>query len=232
MIKKLILSSLSVALLASAASAATIAWSAITDNGFSKADGTDLAAGNLIRLGVFDVTDAEIAANATNLTYLNSHFTLLSSGKIGDGTADLAHPNGYNEIFARSDTMNTAAVAGAQLYLWVFASTDITNAATSFATATQQGIFAMDKAVKTSWAVPVQTPVQGSTSIDITDLTNAAGTALASGARVIVGSFPKGTTEATGGAPGFGLQAIPEPSTTGLAILGGIALLARRRRMS
>src|ERR1043166_7967390 len=69
------------------AKAATVNWSAQADRAAVLADGTNgVPQGDLIRLGYFDITDSAIAANATNVTFLDSHFVEFGSGAIGDGS--------------------------------------------------------------------------------------------------------------------------------------------------
>ncbi len=209
---------------------ATIVWSAGEDNGFSLENGTNLAAGNLIRLGVFDVSADIIAANAFNIDFLNAHFIEIAAGQIGDGLG------GIPEHFNRTDSPVIGStgfdIAGAKAYMWVFASSDNSTPAASISTVQEHGIFSFS-----SWIIPSDELSPGSLTIDISDLTNSAGTALlndppgpnAKISQVLVGSFDKGVSDTTG-APNFGLQVVPEPASTGLAVVGGMALLLRRRR--
>jgi len=205
--------------------AASILWGAYTDNGFSQSSAAELPIGNLVRLGNFSLTDGQITAffNAGDIASLNANFVEVATAKIGDGI-------GAPSNFAASSAPDTTAVAGLQMYYWAYASTDNTSTTTSKNTAFEMGIFYQDKAVQPSWAFPVQTPVAGSTTGDITDLTNVAGTALVAGAHIVVGSFPKGTSTA-GSAPNFGLAPIvPEPTSAALLMVGLVSLAARRRR--
>ncbi len=223
------------AALAAPAGAAEITWSAGADNGLSLANGTDLNQGSLIRLGTFydsgtslQLTDSQISALASNPTQLNTYFKQAASGLIG---ADF----GVNGHFNIQSSVNTSAlnIAGAQMYLWVFNASTLT-------TATQQGIFYWSISNTTAipdgasspglrWSFPTDDVIAGSTMIDLTDLTIGTGT-LASGARIVVGGFGTGTSDTTT-APNFNLAVIvPEPSTAFLGLVGGMALLVRRRR--
>lgn len=200
-------------------------WGALIDNGISLANGSNVGAGNLIRVGTFDISDAQIAANAGNIAFLNSHFTEFGNTRFGIGVPVSA----ANEHFFTSSTANSGPsgldIQGDQIYIWALASTDNTSVATSIATAFQLGIFYMDKAVDADWAVPVEDQIPNDTNIDLTNLSN--GNSLAVGANVVVGSFPNGTSDASG-APNFGL-AVPEPSAA-TAVIASIGLLALRRR--
>lgn len=220
------------------ADAATIAWSAGIDNGFSNALGGELAQGSLIRLGVFrnpangvQLTDTEIQILAGTPAVLNNSFVEAASSSIGAGF-------GINGHFSSANSPNTGAtglnIAGLQIYLWVF------NAGT-LAGASEQGIFYFDKdsavnpdttpiAPGQRWRFPVQDPVPGDTTIDLSDFTIGANTRSDPSAHVVIGAFPRGTSSATA-APNFGLAFIPEPSAVALVGCGIGALLARRRRL-
>src|SRR5687767_8617595 len=67
-----------------AVEAASIITEADDDNGFSSTGGTDLPQGNLVRVGFFDISDAEIQQNQFDLTFLNSHFFEFGIAHIGD----------------------------------------------------------------------------------------------------------------------------------------------------
>jgi hypothetical protein len=227
MLNKLALSICLGTFVTSSSMAATIAWGAGQDNGFSLSNGTELAVGNLVRLGHFSITDGQIQAffSAGNIGALNSSFTEIAVAQIGD---DFAVPSN----FGKSSTPDTTAVAGLQLYFWAYHSSNNSSTANSIITALQMGIVYMDKAINPSWAAPAQNPVPGSTAIDLSDLTNALGTALVSGANIVVGSFPTGTSTATG-APNVGLASIvPEPTSAALIMVGLLSFAARRRQVN
>lgn len=221
--KRILLASLALAsFLVTSSQGATIVWGAAADNGLSLANGSNLGIGNLVRVGTFNITDSVIQANAGNIAFLNSHFIEFGNTRIGQGVGGIA------EHFQMTSVANGGAgglnIAGAQLYIWAFASDDNSTVANSIATATQLGIFYFDKAVDAEWGVPLTEP-DGFTDIELTELSN--GSALANGAHVLVGSFPDGTSDTTGAA-NFGL-AVPEPSAA-TAVIASVGLLALRRR--
>jgi hypothetical protein len=208
----------------SASDAATIVFSAGESNSLNEGNGTDLAIGSLVRLGVFSLTDSQIQAMSWNVAFLNSNFTQIGTARIGDAF-------GFPGHFSKAVTLDTTSIAGQQMALWVFKSTDNSSDMASVNSALQIGIFYMDKALNGQWAVPIQNPPPPSTVIDIADLTTSASlnTQLRAGAHVVVGSFPNGTSDATG-APGFGLQTpVPEPSAFSFLGIAALGFLARRR---
>ena len=204
--------------------ASIITWGASADNGFSLANGSNLAIGNLVRIGTFNITDDAIIANGGDIAFLNSHFIEYGNARIGDNVGGLA------EHFAANSSANAGSsglnIAGEQIYIWALASTDNSSVGASVATAFQLGIFYLDQATDARWTIPVEEPLPGATNLDLTDLSN--GNVLANGAHVLVGSFPNGTSDQPGNAPNFGL-AVPEPSAI-TAVIASVGLLALRRR--
>jgi hypothetical protein len=240
--KQFALLTLTAAALAASSRAATIDWAAGIDNGVSLANGTDLpsSSGSLVRLGYFrdsstglQLTDAQIVALSGTPSLLNSYFVEAATGTIGSGFTPAI--DGHFSLSSTVDTSSSGLnLAGLQMYVWIL------NAATLTA-ATQQGIYYWSITDTTTnpdstplapglrWSFPSQDPVPGSTTIDLTDLT-AGDSTLASGARIVVGSFGTGTSEASG-APNFDLAIIvPEPSTATLIAMGGAFILRRRRQ--
>lgn len=218
--------------LAVSANAATIVWSGAVDNGFAIAGGASLLPVNsLVRLGYFNIDDSLIQANAFNIAYLNANFVQLDFDRIG-GTEVVGLP-GY---FADREELNTGStglnIEGRQLVYWALLSSDNSSVAASIATATQTGIFYSTSA---DWKIPGDIPDQpepGITNIDLTNLTGDGPTAdLLPTARVVVGSYTSNTAGPFE-ARNFALAAVPEPSTAIVALLGGTALLLRRRRQS
>lgn len=214
---------------AAVAQGATIVWNADIDNGLTLADNvTMLPVNSLVRLGYFDIDAATIQANATNLAFLDSKFHQLDFDRIGG--SEVGGDAGY---FRESYNFTDLSAAGKQLVVWALASADNSSVASSVATATQIGIFYMTGGTAAgqnpNWVVPTDAEL-GFATIDLSDLTGSGPTAgLLSGANVLAGSF----TENTAGkynAKNFALQVVPEPGTTGLAVIGGIAMLLRRRR--
>jgi hypothetical protein len=223
MLKKIALTiSLALAIV-SASNAATIVSGADTSNGFSEENGADLGVGSLVRVGVFTLTDSQIqsAFATSNFAALNAGFIQLGTSRMGDGF-------GFSGHYTRAFDVDTTNTAGLQLALWVYKSSDNSSDTASIATPLQMGIFYMDRTVNNAWAVPPQVPVPGATVIDISNLTDASSSALRAGAHVVVGSFPKGTSDATG-SPNFGLATVPEPSSIALLGVASLGLLARRR---
>lgn len=217
---------------ASALNAATINWSAGINHGFSLENGSQLPTGALARLGWFrdsvtgqQMTDAEIQALKTTPLLLDNCFVEAGRTTVGSGF-DPAIPS----HFATATTIDTSgsgpSLAGKQMYLWVL------NAATVDA-ATQQAILYWNAADITTnpdstadkpgvrWRFPAQVAFPGATTIDVTDLTVGTGM-LATGARIVVGTYPKGVSGATGAA-NFGLSALEQPLdvSTPSALAGG-----------
>src|SRR5436309_3551553 len=107
--------------LAATAHAATVNWSASIDNGLSLADGTNLAAGSLVRVGYFasggvQLTDAQIQALASSPGTLNNSFVEVGTTTIGSGVGSIA---AHFDAVSTADT-DTLGVAGKQIYVWVF----------------------------------------------------------------------------------------------------------------
>ncbi len=124
----------------------------------------------------------------------------------------------FKAPYGNFDTTSPFPVAGLSIYIWAF------NASTMGA-ATQQGIFS--QTLDADWDFPHDNDIPiTTTTIDITDLTNAAGTALIAGADIVIGDFQQGP----GNVLDFNLAVIPEPSTYALVLAGGAALFYLRRR--
>lgn len=212
-----------------AADAATLVWSAaLTRNGFDSFDGTNLAVGSLLRAGFFNLSDQQIIDNSTTpagLQFLNQNFTQFAVTHMGEGV------NNTPGHFTDSDSNIGAAatsVAGKQIYLWAFKSSDSSSDALSISTATEHGIFYLPFATDADWRFPTDVDT-GSTTIAIRDMTDTSSVTLRAETRILAGTFGPGRTiSAT--APAFTLVAVPEPSAAVLAVVGGIAFLARRRR--
>jgi Putative Ig domain len=212
-------------------SAATLNWSASINHGLSLANGSEVPVGSLVRLGWFrnvntgtQLTVSEIQAIASSPTNLNSNFVEAASSTIGTGfTGSVA---GHFTAASSADTGSTGLnLEGKQMFLWIL------NAA-SLGTASQQAIVSWDITDTTTnpdgspdtpgvrWKFPVQNP-PGVTTVDLTDLTTGTGN-LAAGARVIVGTFPTGTSSTTSNT-NFGLAEIANvPSIT--SVLPGAVL--------
>lgn len=206
---------------------ATIIFSAEQDNGISTVDGTELAVGNQILVGSFNLTDAEIEAHASDLQFLSAHFVAFGAGHVGDIYA------GVNGHFSMTLTNNSAALglANAQIYIWAFKTTANDDPNASFSNVTEHGIFYADMDVVNRWRIRPENEIPNSTHIDLSDLTNPAGTALNNSANILVGGFGTGTSSTFAGKPNFNLAAvIPEPATASLLIFSVISLGVRRWR--
>ena len=214
-----------VAILTSRSNAATIVWAAAADNGFAAADGSMVPAGNLVRVGSFNITDQQIVANQTDISFLNSNFVEFGSARFGQGV-------GAPGYFTATSNANPDAgglnVAGKQIYVWAFLSGDNSSNAQSLATVAQHSILYMPFAADPDWMFPTDVPVPGATTIDISDLTRPDAATLDPLAKLLVGTFPSGPN-GTLNSQNFALV-VPEPGTTGLLVLSTIGFLGVRRR--
>ena len=179
------------------------------------------------------LTPAQIQALAGSPATLNASFVEVVATSIGVGVEPIQAAH-----FLTSATVNTGSlgVAGKQMALWVL------NAPT-LAAATQQAILYWDVSDTTTnpdgtalapgarWTFPAGADGR---NFDITDLTTGSAT-LAAGARVVVGSFPTGTSDISD-EPNFGLAAIvapPDaPSIATTTLSGGTAGTAYAQTLS
>lgn len=198
-------------------------WTGEVTNGLGDASGTPLAVGDQLKLGYFNINDATIQANASNQSFLNSHFTLFDTTTIGDignplAPKDTAGIAGYFAASSPAQSTVSLGLSGKQIYMWAFN-------AVSWASATQQGIFS---ATTSNWFFPDDSSTPSTTSIDLNQVTD-----------IIVGGFGTGTAKDSNNIsqPLFNTalivtSPIPEPSSFalfgGLAALGALAV--RRRR--
>ncbi len=220
------------------ARAASIVASAEQYNGFTDAAGTFLAAGNQVRIGTFSISDAIIKAGAdsgqSGYQTLNQNFTLFGTAHIGD-TFGAASP-GYFESSTIANS--TDVLANAQVYLWVFKTSNNLDPAVNFSNVIETGVYWLDKssggAIASAWRFRPNGEVPNQTNIDIADLTGGDNTPNV-GAHIAAGTF--GTTNNSGafgtGVKHFATQtAVPEPTAFVLAVVGGFTLLARRRKLA
>jgi hypothetical protein len=205
--------------ISSASHAAIVFWGA-DSNGFDSANGNDVAVGSLVRIGTFNLSDADIAQNAQNIPFLEAAFTEFGSTTIGNG----GNAAGHFQAQTSNNTATANTLAGAQIYVWAFSSGTV-------AGSMEHGIFYMPKATDVDWQFPIQQPIPGNTQIEMSDLTDGAQTALRAEARVLIGAFGPGTSGTTG-KPNFTLQAVPEPSSFVLlaTMATGVFGFVRRRR--
>lgn len=200
------------------APAAEVSWSAADDNGLADLAGVPLLPTDLLLLGSFNISDEMIKANSGNIGYLMSHFAQFGSSSIGTNVGGTPGEF-FQDTINNSSTTTPFPVAGQRIYIWAF-NTPIA------ATATQIGIFS--QSVAGNWVFPAQGGIPDTTSVDLTDLTDVAGTSLVAGADIVIGDFGQGL----GNTQDFNLALVPEPSTYVLAVVGGLGLLALRRRRS
>lgn len=214
--------------------AVNFVFSAAGASAIAAADDTPLPTGSLLRLGVFDISNAEITANANDLAYLNTHFIEITDGYIGQGD-----PWGVGEMDPQNNglfliglqsvdtTLGGLNIAGMQVVYWVFNAAD-------FASATEHGIFTSSLS---SWTIPSGDGSGAdyfSVSTDISALTeNYEGLTLATTAQILVGGGLGTTINPDLGGKNFTLATlqIPEPSTyAALLGLAAAAFLIIRRR--
>lgn len=187
----------------------TLNWAAAWDNGFGLANGTDLLQGSLLRLGTFtNLTLAQISTY--DPTQLEPYFVEFGNSTIGNNLGVDAHFQDQDILVNPSAAIQ--ALAGSYLYMYV---SNLTNGI-PYSGLLQYGIFTITN--NASWLLPADSPT-ANTTIDITDLTDGAGTALLSSALILAGGFGVGTSDATG-SPLFNLELVPEPSTYALIVVG------------
>ena len=193
---------------ASAATVITVNFSAAFDNGFALQNGTALPVGNEVRLGSFDISDAQVTSlmNAGQLQSLATHFTLFSNAFIGTDAfaANLGQLplNQRSGLFEKSSqgTLSPAS-ANKNIYMWVFKTTADNGVAADFSNVLQAGIFGN---VASSWVFPADSGDPDTRTLDITNLTDASGNNLTGNQNILFGAFGTGTTPATN-KPAFNL---------------------------
>jgi hypothetical protein len=133
---------------------ATVNWAAQGERAVVVANGTSaVPVGSLTRLGYFDIDDSQIVANASSLTFLDSHFVEFAGAHMGDGTESAGS-------FASSSDNNELNFPGQPIHIWVFNTSALSNA-------TQHGIF--DAPNNGDWMFPPQEPIPWFTSVDLGD---------------------------------------------------------------
>lgn len=180
-----------------AAGAAQVSWGAAVSNGVGLADGTDLPAGDLVRLGSFNLTPAQIAANASNLPFLESHFVEFGRALIGDGNVagdGVRHPAHW---FANStNSSDNLGIAGARIYYWIFNTVPGT-------TPNQIGIYTAP--ANSAWVFPADAQIPNTTSTDLSQVPH-------DSSGIIVGGFGVGTSDLSG-SPLYNLAVVSSNST-------------------
>jgi len=187
----------------------TVGWNTaqnafLTDN----TGAANYLSGDLTEVGVF--TSGPTVGNPSL-----ANFVVFGTALTGTG--------GSVGAVSGNTTASDVGFAHNQIYLVVF------NAATQGA-ATQEGIFDVSDAVKTTWKFPATADVPNSTSIDVQDLfVGGGGSVLAPGAQIVYGSAG---TDQSGPFSLAETKLIPEPSTWMLVGTGLLGLLGLRRRRS
>jgi hypothetical protein len=197
----------------------TVDWGAQISNGVGDASGTPLpnGSGDLILLGNFSLTNAQIIANGSNEAFLMSHFTTFASAAIGQGDPNGAGSasDGYWTAVSVNSTSGLS-IQNTEVYYWVF------NASTA-GSATQYGIFTVPTG-NANWVFPDDS---GSAQHITTDLSQVP----QDSSGILWGSYGTGTSRDTV-SPLYNLAIVPEPSALVLAVLGltCVPFAVRRRR--
>lgn len=190
--------------------------------GLADESGDPLAAGSLVRFGLFDMDASQILANINNLTALEAAFLELSTGMVGVfGDQDF----GVDAVFAGDVSLDPeltgigegypSGVVGERLFMWVFNAPDVESA-------TQQGIFSDGE-----WLMPNG----GTFSFDLSEVDpNQVGDFYHGGERMMVSTPELGSNFPV--TPLIEIGRIPEPASSTLLFLtaGAVVLLGRRRR--
>jgi hypothetical protein len=236
-----------VLLIPAAAHSATLVWGASNAqrNYFVMPDGTTYVPNDsLVRLGWFD-SDYDIFGSDNSLkidimspagrAIIEDKFNQLDTGRTGNFLGRAGSLADSVDI-GNSDVQG---LAGKQLVMLAYVSTDNSSVGQSLATLTHFGAFFLNVSNASNWAIPSDGATSAQTTIDIGELNGPLATAqggktaeLIAGAEIPVGRYSNVNELNADSARGFALAVVPEPSTAGLALLGGIALLARRRRVS
>ena len=225
--RHLLLASVLFAILVSSNAASIVLNGALTRNGLDEFGGDDLDAGNVVRVGFFDVSDSEIIANKDNLVYLATHFREFDSSTIGTGVNNI-----HGHLLGTLTNNNRADVTfltGKQVYVWALSSADICSKAQALATIQEHAIFYVPFALDSDWAFPDDLTFGRTASFrDLTVGGN--GDVLSPDAHLLIGTFGPGTSDASG-KPNITLQLVPEPTSSSLLLgLTGLAGFVRRRR--
>jgi len=191
--------------------------------------GDDLLSGNTVLIGSFNLTDAQIQANAGNVPFLLSPTNFVQFG-IGHISDSFPGTNGVFETVMNNNTA-TLGIVGKQIYMVVIAATNNSTLANSLSTAFQLGVFYQDMLGSSEWKFPAEVPAPGFVHPELADLTVAQdGLVLSPFAHVVVGTFGPDKSNAVPSATDFVLSSVPEPGSCVLLSLASAGILLRRRR--
>jgi hypothetical protein len=229
--------------LSTSAQAATINWAAGIHHGFSLQNGNELPTGCLVRIGWFrdpstglQLTDEQIESFKTSTSDLDLRFVEAGRSTIGSGFVPSIASH-FSAVATLPESGLGVSLVGKQMYLWIL------NAPT-LGGATEQAILYWNIANTvtnpdgtsdtpgTRWRFPEQEAFPGSTTIDLTDLTTGTGS-LAAGARLLVGTYPTGTSASSGFA-NFGLANLYQPPVvdTSTVLAGGSVGVPYKQELS
>lgn len=202
--------------------ASSVSWSAVGANQVALSDGTPASDGWLLRLGGFDVSKANVSANAGNVSYLNSHFIEFGTATFGNSALTAGNFGAWESV-SNGDTSNVGPshinLELDSMYLWAFNSATIGGA-------TQHLLVSSSLS---HWAFPLESGFPNTTAIDLGDLTDSTGLTLLPSAELYAGNFS--FQVGAGGGNLFQMVAIvPEPSVWALIALAlALSVLFRRR---
>src|SRR5689334_12128326 len=98
------------ALSISASQASQVTWGAFTSNGVGDASGNPLPLGDLVEVGHFNLTDAQITANGNNEAFLMQNFVQYASAFIGDGNPTGSGNPQDNQGYWLANSVNSSNV--------------------------------------------------------------------------------------------------------------------------
>ena len=184
------------------ARAGTVDWTAFGAVLTLTNNTTAAPVGSTVKLGVFNLTDAQILAahNIGDIAALSAGFSQFDIGAVGD--VGLGLPGVWGLTKTVDFTTTALSFAGKTIYLWATAS-------------------GQEAIVKFATVFPTDVPVAGAASVDLSDVY--------SNASLLVGALGTGTIDVGfGPLPKVNMSVIiPEPSSIMLVVLGLVGL--RRR---